>query len=192
MPARRTWHIGVIVIVLMLVATAVASAQVASLRTPDPEAEPSPSPAAEVDGQDAILGFSGCMREHGIDLPDPTFGMTAFFASGAMDGIDMLSDGFLDAFAACQGYLAAAVPDVDPEQQAEQTERAVQFAECMRAAGIDFPDPDPLGGMSFSSLRDDDGGLVFDPFDPEFQAASRACADSTGARIPGVGGEASP
>lgn len=189
---NRSSYVGTIAVALLLASSTVASAQVASLRTPDPVAEPSASPGAELDGQDALISFSRCMREHGIDLPDPKFGMSGYFASGAMDGIDMLSGGFLDAYGACQGLLAAAVPAVDPAQQAERTERAVAFAECMREAGIDFPDPDPLVEMSFASLRDDDGGLVFDPFDQAFQAASRTCTDTTGAQISLMPGGDSP
>ena len=33
---------------------------------------------------------------------------------------------------------------VDPEQQAEQNEQLLAYAECMRREGIDFPDPDPV------------------------------------------------
>ena len=165
-----------------------AAGQVASLGTPDPGASPSPHPGAADDPQDSMLSFSGCMREHGIDLPDPQFGMGAFFASGAMDDIDMMSREFLDAFGACQSYLAAAVPAVDPEEMAERNERAVAFAECMREHDIDWPDPDPISGMTFSSMRGEDGGLVFDPFDPAFQEASRTCADATGASVPGMPG----
>ena len=170
-----------------LLATAVA-AQVATLATPGPEASPSPEPAEAVDPEDSMLSFSSCMREHGIDLPDPRFGMGAFFAGGSRDGIDLMRLEFLYAFGACQGYLAAAFPAVDPEEMAERNERSVAFAECMREHDIDWPDPDPVSGMTFASMRGEDGGLRFDPFDPAFQEASRACAEATGASIPGMSG----
>ena len=176
--------LGAILLVLLMASLAVA--QVATLQTPDPAAEPSPSPAAEVESEDAMLGFSACMRDHGIDLPDPSFGVGSFFASGAMTDIDMMSTEFLAAFGACQGFLAAAVPAVDPDEQAERNERAVAFAECMRAEGIDWPDPDPTSGMTFSSMLGEDGGLAFDPFDPHFQETSRTCAETTGASVPGM------
>ena len=160
----------------------------ATLATPGPEAEPSPTPAAELDSQDAMLTFSACMRENGIDLPDPSFGAGSFFASGAMNEIDMMSLEFLGAFVSCQGYLAAAFPSVDPEEQAERNERAVDFAECMRENGIDWPDPDPVAGMTFASMIGEDGRPLFDPFDPVFQETSRACAEVTGANLPGMPG----
>lgn len=171
----------------LLLSTA-AVAQVATLATPGPEDEPSPSPAPEMDSQDAMLGFSGCMRENGIELPDPQFGGGSFFAGGSMGDIDLLSLEFVAAFARCQGFLAAAIPSVDPEEQAERIERAVAFAECMRAEGIDWPDPDPVSGITFASMIGDDGRLVFDMFDPHFQATSRACAAATGSSIPGMTG----
>lgn len=176
------------VLLLTLALGMPAHAQVATLATPDPDAEPAPTPEAETESQDAMLGFSECMREHGIELPDPRFGAGSFFASGAMDDIDMMSREFLFAFGACQGFLAAAVPQVDPDELAERNERAVAFAECMRAEGIDWPDPDPVSGMTFSSMLGEDGGLVFDPFDPHFQTTSRECADATGASVPGMPG----
>jgi hypothetical protein len=183
---RIAWTILPVLLVFAFAFATAASAPVASLRTPEPVPEASEAPTEGIDSQDAILGFSACMREHGIDLPDPRFGFGSFFARGAMDGIDLLDPTFLDAFAACQDFLMAAVPAVDPEQQAERLERGVAFAACMRAAGIDWPDPDPVSGMSFSSMRAEDGSLLFDPFDPDFQAASRACAAETGASVPGM------
>jgi len=186
MPGIRAISVLAAVSLLTLCLVASASAQVATLRTPDPDAEPSPSPAAELESQDALLAFSECMRENGIDLPDPRFGVGSFFAGGATEGLDLMGFEFLAAFGACQGYLAAAIPAIDPEEQAERLERSVAFAECMREAGIDWPDPDPRGGMTFASMFDDDGDPRFDIFDPEFQAASRDCAQETGARVPGM------
>lgn len=188
MKRRRVAALPLLTVSLVLMLATAVAAQVATLATPDPEAEPSPTPVAELDSQDAMLSFSACMREHGIDLPDPTFGAASFFASGAMSDIDMMSLEFLSAFGACQEFLAAAVPAVDPEEQAERNERAVAFAECMREKGIDWPDPDPVAGMTFDSMRGEDGGLLFDPFDPDFQEASRACAETTGANVPGMPG----
>jgi len=186
MKTRSILGTHALVLALLITLAGTAAAQVATLQTPGPEAQASEAPAEELDGQDAVLGFTECMRDKGVDLPDPQFGVGAFFAHGALEDIDFLSARFLGAFEACQGFLAAAIPEADPEQQAEQIEQAVAFAECMREQGIDFPDPDPASGMSFGSMLGEDGGLAFDPFDPAFQSASRTCADATGVRMPGV------
>ena len=46
---------------------------VASARRPRRERRPgaSPSPSAPTDPQEAFLAYAACMREHGIDMPDP-------------------------------------------------------------------------------------------------------------------------
>lgn len=86
----------------------------------------------------------------------------------------------------CQGFLESLQPDIDPEQQVEQNEQLLVFAECMRREGIDVPDPDPIRGLTLSSLRGEDGGLAIDPFSPEFQAASGVCSAEVGLALPGA------
>ena len=176
-----------IVLALLLVTTTAAAAQVATLRTPDPDAAASQAPAEQVDGEEAILEFVACLRENGLDIPDPQFGPEGprFADPTVMASIDFRSSGFLDAMDACQQYLAALQPEIDPEQQAEQNEQLLEFAECMRREGIDFPDPDPVRGLTIGSMRGADGELIIDPFSSEFQAASTICSADIGLELPG-------
>jgi hypothetical protein len=163
---------------------------VATLRTPDPEAEPTPAaPSEELDAQEGILAFAACMRDNGIDFPDPQFGVGGgFFGGGGPGGdgpaIDFQSPLFQAAIEACGSFLQALQPDLDPEQQVEQRERQLALAECMRSNGIDFPDPDPNGGFGFR--RGAAGGLDF--ADPAFQDAFRACQEEIGGFGFGPGG----
>jgi hypothetical protein len=174
--------------VLLAAGAAGTSAQVATLQTPGPDAETTAAPAEELDGEEAILAFVACLREHDIDIPDPQFGAEGgFFAgdgAGAMANIDFMSKEFLDAMEACQHLLESLQPELDPEQVAEQNEQLVAFAECMRSEGIDFPDPDPLRGMSLGAMRGEDGGLAFDPFSTDFQEASRVCFERLDVEAP--------
>src|SRR5262245_14397427 len=48
-----------------------AAPSVASLDDPGADPEASASPSAQTDPQEAFLAFAECMREHGIDMPDP-------------------------------------------------------------------------------------------------------------------------
>jgi hypothetical protein len=174
----------------MLLASSIGvAAQVATLRTPDPDAAASAPPAEEVDGEEAILAFVGCLRDNGIDIPDPQFGAegSRFANAAAFARIDFMSSDFLDAMESCQGFLEALQPDIDPAQQAEQNEQLLLFAECMRREGVDFPDPDPIRGLTIGSMRGEDGGLAIDPFSPEFQAASSTCTAQLSLDIPGPG-----
>ena len=186
---NRTVPISLVLLLAMLISTsALASAQVATLRTPGPDAEASEVPSEELDGQEAILQFAGCMRDEGIDFPDPQFGLGGAFG-GPPAGSDFLSSDFLDAMEACQSLLQSLQPDVDPEQQAEENEQLIAFAECMRGEGLDFPDPDPVRGYTIAQFRSEDGGLLIDPFSADFQRASTTCAAVVGVDLPATAGQ---
>lgn len=162
---------------LLLLTSIPAAAQVATLATPDPEAAATPAPAEEVDDEQAILDLVACLRDNGLDIPDPQFGPEGptFADPSVLLSIDLGSDTFLDAMDACEDLLAAVTPEVDPEQQAEQVEQQLVLAECMRREGMeDFPDPDPIEGFTFRQMG------AFDPFDRDFQQAFAVCAAEIG------------
>lgn len=188
MMKRLCLTLPLLLVSLLLLTSLGVAAQVATLRTPGPDAAASQPPGEELDGEEAILAFVACLREHGIDVPDPQFGAEGgrFGADpDALAEIDFLSRDFLDAMEACQDLLQALQPEMNAEQQAEQNEQLLVFAECMRREGIDFPDPDPIRGLTIGSLRGEDGGLAIDPFSSEFQAASGVCSAEVGLQIPG-------
>jgi len=187
MKRRDLAALPLLTLMLLLVLATVTTAQVATLATPDPDAGATAAPAEEVDGEQAILDFVACLRDNGLDLPDPQFGPEGprFSDPSILLRIDFRSSDFLDAMEACDELLAALQPEIDPEQQAEQAEQQLAFAECMRREGIDFPDPDPIRGFTIGSMRATDGSLAIDPFSPDFQAASTVCAAEIGADLPG-------
>jgi hypothetical protein len=176
-------------LVLAAVLGATAAAQVATLATPGPDAEASDAPTEQLDGEEAILEFVACLRENGIDVPDPQFGAggTRFGADPeVLARIDFMSSEFLDAMESCQHLLEALQPEIDPEEQAEQNEQLLVFAQCMRGEGIDFPDPDPIRGFTVGAMRGEDGELAIDFFSSDFQAASTACSEEVGLQTPGL------
>jgi hypothetical protein len=172
------------VLVMSLMAGTVAG-QVATLQTPGPRSEESQAPAQEVDGQEGILRFVACLRAHGIDVPDPQFGLDGSIIGGAaaFAAIDVMSPEFLDAAEACQDILAALQPVLDPEALAERNAELLRFAECMRREGVDFPDPDPIRGLTVGSFRGEDGRLTIDAFSPAFLTASAVCRAEVGLEL---------
>jgi hypothetical protein len=126
------------------------------------------------DAKQAALNFARCMRQRGIDMPDPKvsgngelgLGITA--GPGAMRPDDPK---FKAAQQACQKYLPNGGKATKPNP--EQVRQALQFARCMRQHGIDMPDPNPSGGMTVRSDRGGNGGPR--PDDPRFKAAQEAC-----------------
>ncbi|HEX2275226.1 MAG TPA: hypothetical protein VHG90_15265, partial [Acidimicrobiales bacterium] len=144
----------------------------------------------KTDARQAHLDFARCMREHGVDMPDPTFednGMVKFEArqggGGEVEQAGELDATFGEAERACRHHLAGVMgngPDGKPD--AELQDRALKFARCMREHGVaNFPDPDlSEGGMVKI------GGEGLDPSSPTFQEAQKACQSIMGTG-PGAG-----
>jgi hypothetical protein len=174
--------------VLPLALAPVASAQVATLASPGPDEEATSAPVEVLDDEQAILDFVACLNDNGLELPDPQFGPEGprFADASVLLRIDIRSAEFLDAMEACSHLLDALQPDTDPELQAEQVEQQLAFAECMRGEGIEFPDPDPVRGFDMGSMRGPDGRLAFDPFSPDFLAASEICVAEADLALPGA------
>jgi hypothetical protein len=100
---------------------------VATLASAAPDAAASAEPSASLDPEAARLAFAECMRDHGIDMPDPeTAGGPGggAFAFGTRDGNAEEFEGALDA---CDHFLGQAVgerQEMDPEMQ----DRMLEFA----------------------------------------------------------------
>ena len=128
--------------------------------------------------QDAQVRYSRCMREHGIDMPDP----------GADEQMRIEIDD-PDAWQAaeeeCRPILEEIVGTFEPpseEEQARMREQALEFAKCMREQGIDMPDPQfsEDGGMTISAETDGGEPGALGPDDEDFQAAAEECGAGDG------------
>ena len=100
---------------------------------------------SQADTQQAMLDFAQCMRQHGVDMPDPQFGENgqASFTVGA-EGTPADKAKLDAAQAACQSYLdkvKSNAPPLDPAKIEAEKQKLLDFAQCMRDHGIDFPDP---------------------------------------------------
>lgn len=85
--------------------------------------------------EDKNREFATCMREHGIDMPDPEPGQRGItIKERDPEKVRLARE-------ACDNLLPnGGVPEqMDPEELDKARERA----ECMREHGIDVPDPDP-------------------------------------------------
>jgi hypothetical protein len=139
----------------------------------------------ETNPEDAMLAFARCMRENGVDMPDPDTsggaGVVTFRAGPASGGqrIDADSDTFGKAHDTCKHLMGDAGPmNLTPEQQQEMQDQALAFSRCMREHGVNMPDPSFGGeGQVMMKIGPDDG---LDPNDPEFQEAQQACGSAFG------------
>lgn len=146
-------------------------------RTPDDDAGP-PDEAAE-------LAHAQCMRDHGINWPDPEY-IDGEWELNLDESVDLESPAFVEAETECAPLRRDGGPDAggvdnpaDRAQQEADMEAMLAFASCMREQGIEFPDP-----------QMDDEGNVSGPAGPmdgdweAFDTAREACEDDTGQPMP--------
>ena len=182
--ARRGMLLALGVLTTLLLAGCDATGGVATLTGDDDDTTPTPTATTgSEDPEEALLAFTECMRENGIDMPDPVIrdldgsGGNAGAVDEAEPGepleFDPNSDAFRAAQEACDEHLeglGALEPGQAPELTAEEEEAFLNFAECMRENGIDMPDPGS-GGMIMRPGSEND----IDPSSDEFRAAEEEC-----------------
>jgi hypothetical protein len=133
------------------------------------KASASASPTASLSAEDAQLKFAQCMRENGVDLPDPGSGDRSALRLGKSTDRTKLQGALKN----CKQWLQAGgrLPDLkDPKVR----DQFVKFAQCMREHGVDIPDPGPDGQFKLPTGGIDRGAL---------KKAREACK----ADLPGVG-----
>jgi hypothetical protein len=144
--------------------------------------------ATQEERQQAMLDFAKCMRDHGVDMPDPQFtdggGGALVKVNGGASAAD--SETVEKAQQACQSIMEDVVGDIDaqlsPEEQERMKQQALDFAKCMRDHGVDMPDPQFGEGGRVSIQM---GGKGMDPNDPKFEDAQKACGAAGGFTIGG-------
>jgi hypothetical protein len=177
-PPRRRWRPTLAVLVgVLALAPAVAACGggdqndgVASLSGANKATTTTSAPLSKQDAQQAALAFARCMRQQGIDMPDPQMSgnrITQEFKAGpGSKGPD--DPKFKAAQQACNKYLpnGGQPPKPNPQQQ----QQMLALARCMRQHGINMPDPDPNGGAIVIGPK-----TGVNPDDPKFKAAQQAC-----------------
>jgi hypothetical protein len=135
--------------------------------------------------EDAALAFAQCMRENGVDMEDPAPG----------EGIRLQVTPETEALVTaaqeiCQPIMeqARAGQERDPAQEAENFDKLLQAAKCMRDKGYDFPDPEMDGGRISQKFQNQPGQ---EPDQERMQADSLECQQAAGfegpLRGPGAG-----
>ena len=141
-------------------ATAVGGADAA------PTVRPSLSPE---DREEALLAFAACMRDNGVEMPDPQFGLDGKANMGTLFGeLDEDDAAVQAATEACDAYLPSSLAD-DPVLQAERQDALLEFAQCMRDNGVEMDDPVAGGGPGRGPMA------TLDQNDPTIAAGLEVC-----------------
>ena len=148
------------------IATLATQAPAAGGADAAPTVRPSLSPD---DREDALLAFAACMRDNGVDMPDPQFGLDGKANMGTLFGeLDEDDAAVQAATEACDAYLPSSLAD-DPVLQAERQDALLVFAQCMRDNGVEMDDPVAGGGPGRGPMA------TLDQNDPTIAAGLEVC-----------------
>jgi hypothetical protein len=166
-------------IVLAVVASVAACGSSGSGSNPTSTTAASPFPTVPTDTPavaSARLQAAKCLRAQGLDIPDFTPG------NGRIRAVLRIIAGYSivkvqAAEKACYSTLRQAFPNafgtnLTPEQISERKHDALVFADCMRARGIDFPDPTAAAADPAAALNAINS---LDTSSPALKEAAKAC-----------------
>jgi hypothetical protein len=149
--------------------------------------------AASADPEQAMLEFAQCMRDHGVDMPDPQMGpgggafgftITAEIGEGPNDDEMQRME---EADKACRHLLEGMVQEFEMPDMSAVQDQMLAFAQCMRDHGVDMPDPE-FSEDGAVTVFGEPGEPGLDPSDPTFQAAQQACQEIFGGGPVVIGG----
>jgi hypothetical protein len=124
------------------------------------KASASASPSQSLNPQDRALKFAQCMRQNGVDMPDP--GSDGRIQIRANPGNQAKVQA---AMKKCQHFMQGGGRLGNPDDP-KVRDQMVKFAQCMRQHGVDVPDPQPGQGLQFRVNKGSEAKL---------QAAQKAC-----------------
>jgi hypothetical protein len=121
---------------------------------------------------DKMREFARCMRENGVDMPDPKGGRVEIRASAKPAGPGGPKES--TEVEAAQKKCAHLMPNGGKPKKPKPEELAKMRAvsKCMRDHGVgEFPDPKPDGGLVLKAGP----GTGIDPESAQYKAAQKAC-----------------
>jgi hypothetical protein len=134
-----------------------------------------PSPAQR---EQAFLKFAQCMRDHGIDMPDPTTDSNGNLQLQRPTNIQFNNQSdrqkLRTARQACNSNLKGIVQQFTPQQRAQLQDNLLKLAQCMRSNGVNMPDPNFSQNSNNGAGR---GGFFagINRQDPKVQQALQTC-----------------
>jgi len=167
---RITILIAVIALTIAACGGGDDTADVASIE--DTADAPATDTTQGLSDEEALIEFAACMRDQGMDFPDPTVDENGYPRFDFDDPESIDQDAMFEAGEECRYLIDGVVLNLLDFDTAEFDDTFLEYAACMREQGIeDIPD-----SIDLTSIIQD-GNLPFDPDDPAFIAADEQCRD---------------
>lgn len=179
----RTTILPLLLVIALFAAacsTGVTDSAVVSLNA-DTEDTQIQSPESEsIPGEEAVLAFTACLRDEGLDIDDPDIDAEGNLVAPSMHAIagETLDIAAVhSAFDTCRGFLDNVAFGMSSEDLTGREDELLAFAVCMRENGYDMPDPDFSGD---GHTGEGPFGDAIDTDDPDFQTAGKSCEGIVG------------
>jgi len=129
---------------LVLAACGSGSADVASLDDTEDTEKVGDEADGFVDGEAAVLAFTQCMREQGIEYEDPVVDSDGYVQKPQLaEGVDLKKDDLTDkgTWDACAEHLEGVTFAGSRGDKTAAVDEFVELASCLRESGFDVDDP---------------------------------------------------
>jgi len=142
------------------------------------DAEQAKTPGVETEsipGEQAVLDFTACLRDEGLDIADPGVDENGNLVppnQHALAGQMLDMAALHSAFDVCRGLLDNVAFGLNTEDLADREDELLAFAVCMRENGYEMSDPDFSAG---GHTGDGPFGDAIDTDDPDYQRAATSC-----------------
>ena len=134
--------------------------------------------------EQALIDFSACMRDQGMDFPDPIVDTDGYPRFDFANPEDIDRDALFEAGEACREHLEGVVLGLPDFDTAEFNDTFLEYATCMRENGFEEI-PDRIDMVAMMQGNE----IPIDPTDPDFIAADEQCRDIFAEFRAGIGRE---
>ncbi|MQY04481.1 hypothetical protein [Actinomadura macrotermitis] len=135
-------------------------------------------PGKGTDNAEQGRKFAKCMREHGVDMPDPDADGKVKMKAGDGHGVKggQVPEGGIGKLEQAEKACRHLAPNGGKPPSKGDIAAMQKHAKCMREHGVNMPDPDSSGKVKVErKAGEGDGGPAVDPESAEFKSAEKAC-----------------